>query len=440
MPTVDDEGAVDPNVTFESLGLVSTLADACKQLGWKTPSKIQAESIPSSLSGKDVIALAETGSGKTGAFALPILQSLLDNPSPHYALVLTPTRELALQIGEQFEALGSSLGARTCVIVGGVDMMTQAIALMKKPHIVVATPGRIVDHFENTKGFHMRNLKYLVMDEADRMLTQDFEVEVDKILKVIPRDRRTFLFSATMTDKVRKLQRASLTNPVKIEVSKKYQTVEKLIQYYMFIPSKFKDCYLAWLLNENQGQSVIIFVSTCANAQRTAILLNNLGFSTIPLHGQMPQTKRIGSLNKFKSQNKSILIATDVASRGLDIPHVDIVVNFDIPTNSKDYIHRVGRTARAGRAGKSVTMVTQYDVELLQRIEKLIEKKLANYPSEEEEVMLMLERVTEAQRFAAMNMKDAEQAKKQGKRDREEMSGGGSKSSRGGKGGFKKRK
>eukprot|EP00123_Amoebidium_parasiticum_P000717 comp11597_c0_seq1/m.6079 comp11597_c0_seq1/g.6079 ORF comp11597_c0_seq1/g.6079 comp11597_c0_seq1/m.6079 type:complete len:437 (-) comp11597_c0_seq1:299-1609(-) len=419
MADLEDVGEEKPT-TFKELGLVDTICDACKSLGFTAPTKIQREAIPVALQGRDIIGLAETGSGKTAAFALPILQSLLDNPSPLFALVLTPTRELAFQIGEQFEALGSSIGARPCVIVGGVDMMQQAIALAKKPHVIVATPGRIVDHLENTKGFHLRSLKYLVMDEADRMLTMDFEEEVDKILKVIPRERRTFLFSATMTDKVKKLQRASLNNPVKVEVSKKYQTVDKLMQHYMFVPSKYKDCYLAWLLNEHAGNSTIIFVGTCNNAQRTALMLNNLGFSTIPLHGQLNQAKRLGALHKFKAKSKSVLIATDVASRGLDIPHVDLVINFDIPTHSKDYIHRVGRTARAGRAGKSVTFVTQYDVELLQRIEQLTGRKMGLYPSQEDEVLLLLERVGEAQRFAAMQLRDSDGGKKRGKGEDDE--------------------
>lgn len=205
--------------------------------------------------------MAETGSGKTAAFALPILQALLENPQRYFALILTPTRELAFQISEQFEALGTGIGVKSAVIVGGMDMMSQALVLAKKPHIIIATPGRLLDHLENTKGFNLRALKFLVMDEADRILNMDFEVEVDKILKVcknffcvnfvyyliailflkvIPRERRTFLFSATMTKKVKKLQRACLQDPVKVEVSTKYQTVEKLQQYYIFIPAKFK--------------------------------------------------------------------------------------------------------------------------------------------------------------------------------------------------------
>lgn len=281
-----------------------------------------------------------------------------------------------------------------------------------------ATPGRLVDHLENTKGFNLRSLKYLVMDEADRILNMDFEQEVDKLLKVIPRERNTYLYSATMTKKVAKLQRASLRDPVKVEVSSKYQTVDKLQQYYIFVPAKHKDVNLVYILNELAGNSFMVFCSTCANTQRVALMLRNLGMTAIPLHGQLSQAKRLGSLNKFKSKSRSILIATDVASRGLDIPHVDVVINLDIPTHSKDYIHRVGRTARAGRSGKSITFVSQYDVELYQRIEHLIGKKLPLYPREDQEVMQLMERVTEAQRFARMELSETNGKKGKGKRSK----------------------
>ncbi|XP_051170062.1 probable ATP-dependent RNA helicase DDX47 [Leptopilina boulardi] len=403
-------------VTWQDLGLPDSLCQACIDLKWKHPTKIQREAIPNALQGKDVIGLAETGSGKTAAFALPILYALLQNPQRYFALILAPTRELAFQISEQFEALGVTIGVKCAVIVGGMDMISQALLLAKKPHIIVATPGRLVDHLENTKGFNLRSLKFLVMDEADRILNMDFEVEVDKILKVIPKERRTLLFSATMTKKVQKLQRASLQNPVKVEVSTKYATVEMLQQYFIFMPVKFKDLYLIHLLNESAGNSFMIFCSTCNNTIRTALLLRNLGLTAVPLHGQMSQNKRIEALTKFKAKNRSILVSTDVASRGLDIPHVDIVINFDIPTHSKDYIHRVGRTARAGRSGRSITFVTQYDVELYQRIEQLISKKLPSYPVEEDKVMALEERVTEALRLVKTKLKDLDDIKKSGKR------------------------
>ncbi|XP_028417394.1 probable ATP-dependent RNA helicase DDX47 [Dendronephthya gigantea] len=403
---------ITQNETFKTLGVTEVLCEACGKIGWNNPTKIQRECIPLALQGKDIIGLAETGSGKTGAFALPILQALLENPQRLFALVMTPTRELAFQISEQFEALGSVISIKCAVIVGGIDMMSQSLALAKKPHIIVATPGRIVDHLENTKGFNLRPLKFLVMDEADRILNMDFEKEVDKLLKVIPKQRRTYLFSATMTKKVKKLQRASLQDPVKVEVSTKYTTVEKLVQSYIFIPSKYKDCYLVSILNDLAGNSFMVFCGTCNNVQRTTLLLRNLGLHAVPLHGQMSQSKRLGTLNKFKSKARSILIATDVASRGLDIPHVDVVINFDIPTHSKDYIHRVGRTARAGRSGRAVTFVTQYDVELYQRIEQLIGKRLPKFEVVEEEVMMLVERVTEAQRFAKMEMREGDEKRK----------------------------
>ncbi|XP_046699787.1 probable ATP-dependent RNA helicase DDX47 isoform X2 [Silurus meridionalis] len=415
--TLEEEN-VEPTKSFKELGVTEVLCEACDLLGWKTPTKIQIEAIPVALEGRDVIGLAETGSGKTGAFAVPILQSLLLSPQRLHTLVLTPTRELAFQISEQFEALGSSIGVKTAVIVGGIDMMSQSLVLAKKPHVVIATPGRLIDHLENTKGFNLRAVKFLVMDEADRILNMDFESEVDKILKVIPRERHTFLFSATMTKKVQKLQRAALKDPVKCAVSTKYATVDKLQQYYIFIPAKYKDCYLVSILNELAGNSFMVFCSTCNNTQRVTLLLRNLGITAIPLHGQMSQNKRLGALNKFKSKSRSVLLATDVASRGLDIPHVDCVINFDIPTHSKDYIHRVGRTARAGRSGKSITFVTQYDVELFQRIETLIGKKLPAFPTQEEEVMMLVERVSEAQRFARLEMK--EQGEKRKRKGREE--------------------
>ncbi|KAF9975421.1 ribosomal RNA processing protein [Actinomortierella ambigua] len=399
----DDES--EPK-TFADLGLMQALVDACNQLNFKAPTEIQRESIPWALQGRDIIGLAQTGSGKTAAFALPILQALWNNPSPMFACVMAPTRELAVQIAETFESLGSTIGVRCAVIVGGMDMMAQSIALSKKPHILVCTPGRLQDHLENTKGFSLRTLKYLVMDEADRLLDMDFGPIIDQILKVIPKERNTFLFSATMTTKVAKLQRASLNNPVKVEVATKYSTVSTLLQYYIFFPLKHKDFYLVYLLNELAGNSTIVFSRTCNDTQRLTLLLRNLGFPAIPLHGQLSQEKRLGALNKFKSGNRNILIATDVASRGLDIPSVDIVLNYDLPNNSKDYIHRVGRTARAGRSGKSITLVTQYDVEIYQRIEQALDKKLEAYEVDKEAIMLLQERVAEAQRFAIQELKE----------------------------------
>nr|CDI52997.1 probable DEAD box protein (putative RNA helicase) [Melanopsichium pennsylvanicum 4] len=395
-------------VSFAHLGVIPQIVEACTNMGFKHPTPIQVKSIPEAIKGHDVIGLAQTGSGKTAAFTIPILQALWDNPKPFFACVLAPTRELAYQISQQVEALGSTIGVRSATIVGGMDMMSQSIALSKRPHVIVATPGRLQDHLENTKGFSLRGLQYLVMDEADRLLDMDFGPIIDKLLQSIPRERRTMLFSATMTTKVAKLQRASLKNPVRVEVDTKYTTVSTLKQHYLFMPFAHKDTYLVHLANEQAGHSIIVFTRTVHDSQRLSILLRLLGFSAIPLHGQLSQQARLGALNKFKTGGRSILVATDVASRGLDIPAVDLVVNYDIPTNSKDYIHRVGRTARAGRSGRSVTLVTQYDVELLQRIEAVIGLKMEEFPGghDKEAVMLLSERVAEAHRAAVRELKD----------------------------------
>ncbi|KAH7434522.1 hypothetical protein KP509_06G021600 [Ceratopteris richardii] len=403
----DDDDQLSENIpTFKSLGLCDQLCEACAALSWEKPTKIQVETLPLAFEGRDLIGLAQTGSGKTGAFALPIIQDLLDHPQTLFACIISPTRELAIQIAEQFEALGSGIGLKCTVVVGGVDMMAQAISLAKRPHIVVGTPGRLVDHLTNTKGFSLRSIKYLVLDEADRLLSMDYEHEIDEILKLVPKERRTYLFSATMTNKVAKLQRACLKNPAKIQVSSKYTTVDTLKQEYVFVPVKSKDCALVYLLNELAGSTTMVFTRTCECTRKVAMILRSLGLDAIPINGQMSQPKRLGALNKFKAGERSILICTDVASRGLDIPSVDVVVNYDIPMNSKDYIHRVGRTARAGRSGRAVSIVTQYDIGLFLRIEELIGKKLPEFPMDDEERKLLEERVSEAQRIATMKMRE----------------------------------
>ncbi|KAJ6079827.1 hypothetical protein N7467_009580 [Penicillium canescens] len=410
--TSETEAAPSAPKTFKELGIIEALCEACTNLGYKAPTPIQAESIPLALQGRDMIGLAETGSGKTAAFALPILQALMEKPQPFFGLVLAPTRELAYQIAQSFENLGSTIAVRCATIVGGMDMVPQSIALGKKPHIIVATPGRLLDHLENTKGFSLRSMKYLVMDEADRLLDMDFGPILDKILKVLPRERRTFLFSATLSSKVESLQRASLSNPQRVSISSsKYQTVSTLQQYFLLRPHKHKDVYLAYLLEKFTGQSAIIFMRTVHETQRIAYLLRGLGLGAIPLHGQLSQSARLGALGKFRSRSRDILVATDVAARGLDIPSVDVVLNYDLPTDSKTYIHRVGRTARAGKSGVAISFVSQYDVEIWQRIEGALGKQLPEYDAPKDEVMLLADSVGESQRLAIQAMKTYDEKK-----------------------------
>ena len=410
IPSIVTDASQSTAETFSELGVGSDICAACERVGWKKPTPIQAASIPWALKKRDLIALAQTGSGKTGAFAIPILQSLLETKQRMFAVVLAPTRELCVQISETFEALGADIALQTVVLMGGMDMATQTLQLSKKPHVIVASPGRLVDHLTSTKGFHISGIKYLVMDEADRLLSMDFGAAIDQILEAAPIERQTFLFSATMTSKVSKLQRASLRKPVKVEISSKYDTVDTLVQNYILVPFKVKQTYLIAILEHLSAYTAIIFVDTCLNAQKMATMMRHLGFDSACLHGQMNQTQRLHSLNQFRAGNKKILVATDVAARGLDIPQVDVVINFEIPKNTKDYVHRVGRTARAGRTGRSITFVTQYDVEGFQKIETLIGRKLDEYTDvTEDAAMVHHERTLEALRSAHIEMKQKEE-------------------------------
>jgi ATP-dependent RNA helicase DDX47/RRP3 len=390
--------------TFRELGIVETLCEACQHIGYEIPTSIQSQAIPLALQGRDIIGVAETGSGKTAAFVLPILQALLSSPQSFHSLIIAPTRELAQQIVHVVEALGSIIAVKCVLLIGGVDVVSQAIGLGKKPHVLVATPGRLLDHLENTKGFSLRNLKYLVLDEADRLLDLDFGPIIDRILKTLPK-RITFLFSATLSSKVESLQRACLSDPIRVSTSSNRQTVSTLLQSYMFVPQKQKDVHLIHFLNARAGQTMIIFTRTVNETQRLSYLLRALGFSAIPIHGQLTQSMRLGALNKFRSGSRNILLATDVAARGLDIPSVDIVINFDLPSDSATYIHRVGRTARAGKSGTAISFVTQYDVETWLRIENALNMKLQDVKPDKAEVMMFLDRVGDAQRIATSEMK-----------------------------------
>lgn len=395
----------DSPKTFRDLGILEPLCEACDSLGYKTPTPIQAQSIPLAMQGRDLIGLAETGSGKTAAFVLPILQALMNQPQPLHSLIIAPTRELAQQISHVVEALGAVVSVRCTLLIGGVDMVSQAIALGKKPHVVVATPGRLLDHLQNTKRFSLRQLKYLVLDEADRLLDLDFGPVLDKLLRLLPR-RTTYLFSATMSSKVESLQRASLSNPVRVSAATKSQTVSTLLQSYTFMPHKNKDVHLVHILNERAGQTAIIFTRTINETQRISIMLRTLGFPAIPIHGQLSQSARLAAMNKFRAKFQTMLIATDVAARGLDIPSVDLILNYDLPHDSETYIHRVGRTARAGKSGIAISLVTQYDVEIWLRIEKALGEKVDERTVAKAEAAVFAERVGDAQRVAVREMKD----------------------------------
>ncbi|MCO5557113.1 hypothetical protein L7F22_010669 [Adiantum nelumboides] len=380
----------DDSEKFSDLGLSDWLVDTCSQLGLKRPTPVQRSCIPQILNGLDVLGLAQTGSGKTAAFALPILHRLAQSLYGVFALVLTPTRELAFQLADQFKALGSGLHLWCAVVIGGLDMIEQAKALMLRPHVVIATPGRLADLLKNDRDIAsiFKSIKFLVLDEADRILDVGFENELGTVFGSLSSGDKAFFFEAYQG----------------------LQTVEQLQQQYIFMPLDVKDVYLLYVLSTLQERgirSVIIFASTCRTCHFLSLFLDELDVHTTALHSMKSQPQRLASLNRFKSGQVPVLIATDVASRGLDIPIVDLVINYDIPRFTRDYVHRVGRTARAGRGGLSLTLVSQYDVDLVHEIESLIGKQLEEYKVGEDDVLKGITKVFKAKRLASQKMQDS---------------------------------
>ncbi|XP_064808462.1 probable ATP-dependent RNA helicase DDX49 [Oncorhynchus masou masou] len=400
---------------FSSLGLSDWLIQQCKQMGISKPTQVQENCMPPILEGRDCMGCAKTGSGKTAAFVLPVLQKLSEDPYGIFCLVLTPTRELAYQIAEQFRVLGKPMGLRDCIIVGGMDMITQALELSKKPHVVVATPGRLADHIRSSDTFSIKKIQFLILDEADRLLEQgctDFTKDLEVILAAVPVKRQTLLFSATLTDTLQELKGIAMNKPFFWESKSEVRTVEELDQRYILTPEKVKDAYLVHLIQKFQDEhddwSIMIFTNTCKNCQILTMMMQKFNFPTISLHSMMKQKQRFANLAKFKSSVFKILIATDVASRGLDIPTVQVVINHNTPGLPKIYIHRVGRTARAGRHGVSITLVTQYDIHLVHSIEGQIQAKLKEYPVEEKEVLTILTQVNVARRECEIKLESTD--------------------------------
>ena len=356
---------------------------------------------------------AETGSGKTAAFALPIIQALSQDPYGVFAVVLSPARELSSQIAEQFRALGASMNVRVAVVVGGVDMMHQALELAERPHVVIGTPGRLADHLRSsgTAGT-MRNARFLVIDEADRLLEMGFASDLTDIVERLPKQRQTLLFSATLSRALQRLQSLALHEPYVADLAPKESVPSHLVLEYIFIPANVRDAYLAHVLTELSEkptaaeQSAIVFTSTCRSCEELACTLRALGLECAPLHSQQPQARRLAAIGKFKQGTLKTLIATDVAARGIDIPAVGTVVHHNVPALPRDFIHRCGRTARAGRAGRAVALVSQYDVEVLLAIESAIGRKLTALELDEEAVLSRLHEVASARRAALLELTD----------------------------------
>ncbi|KAL1591247.1 hypothetical protein WHR41_00060 [Cladosporium halotolerans] len=410
----------DETATFATLGVDPWLIKSLANMAIHRPTRIQKASIPEIIAGKDCIGGSRTGSGKTVAFAVPILQQWARDPMGIFGVILTPTRELALQLYEQFVAIGASQGIKCVLVTGGADMRAQALDLAKRPHLVIATPGRLADHIEvsgeeTTKG--LRRVRYVVMDEADRLLASgkgSMLPAVQTCLGAMPKaaERQTCLFTATVTPEVRALKdtpRPATRPPVfvcEVDIDK-LAIPPTLRQTYQLVNVVHKEKYLHVLLltPQNAGKPTIIFCNRTSTANLLEYMLRLLDHRVTSLHSGLQQAQRVSNLARFRAGAARILVATDVAARGLDVPDVGLVVNYDLPRDPDDYIHRVGRTARAGRKGTSISMVGQRDVELVQAIEARVGRQMEEY--EEEKVSVEGRVVREALNIVGEKKREA---------------------------------
>jgi ATP-dependent RNA helicase RhlE len=367
---------------FSTLGLAEPISRAVAEMGYETMTPIQEQAIPVVLQGRDVMGAAQTGTGKTAAFALPLLQRMMvhQNPStsparhPVRALVLLPTRELAVQVAEQVKLYAKYTHLRSAVVFGGMDMKPQTLELKAGVEVLVATPGRLLDHIE-AKTAALHQVEYVVLDEADRMLDIGFLPDLERILSYLPKKRITLLFSATFSPEIKRLASSYLQDPILIETARPNETASTVEQLFYTVTDDDKRHALKHLIKEKGVTQAFVFVNSKLGCARLARSLEREGLKTTALHGDKSQDERLKALDAFKKGEVDLLVATDVAARGLDIKDVPAVFNFDVPFNAEDYVHRIGRTGRAGASGLAVTFVNNSDARLLGDIEKLIKKK-----------------------------------------------------------------
>lgn len=361
--------------TFSELGLSRPVIVALEKLGYKTPTPVQLEAIPLVIAGRDILASAQTGSGKTAAYALPIIECLQEPDVRPRALVIAPTRELANQVTEQFDLMTGDLGLRVLAVYGGTGFDTQIKALKRGVDILVCTPGRLLDHVER-KNIDLSGIEILVLDEADRLLDMGFMPQVRRVIAKVPEDRQTLMFSATIDDRVKYIAGQYLKNPQVINVNGDSIEPKEIEQVIYHVHEFDKDALLVKLLEELGMSSVVVFTKTRVRADWVFDRLREGGVSAEPIHGDITQIKREKTLRKFKSGELRVLVATDVAARGLDIPEVSHVVNYDLPGTPEDYVHRIGRTGRAGKSGMAVSFIAEDDRPLVRDIERVIGKQL----------------------------------------------------------------
>ena len=366
-------------MSFDSLGLSAPILKAISEKGYETPSPIQAQSIPAILAGKDVMAAAQTGTGKTAGFTLPILERLIEGERAQAnqvrVLVLTPTRELAAQVGESVATYGAHLPLRSAVVFGGVKINPQMMKLRKGVDVLVATPGRLLDLY-NQKAVRFNNLEVLVLDEADRMLDMGFIHDIRKIIATLPKKRQNLMFSATFSDDIRKLARTIVNDPVEISVTPRNSTAPTVKQWIYPVDKKQKTALLIKLIKDHQWRQVLVFSKTKHGANKITSKLEDAGINAAAIHGNKSQGARTKALAAFKNGSVRVLVATDIAARGIDIDQLPQVVNFDLPNVSEDYVHRIGRTGRAGATGQAVSLVCADEFKLLSDIERLIQTLL----------------------------------------------------------------
>lgn len=364
---------------FTDLNLSAALLKAIADKGYTTPSPIQQQAIPAVLGGRDLMAAAQTGTGKTAGFTLPLLQRLTDGPKVQAnqvrALILTPTRELAAQVAESVAVYGKYLPLRSAVVFGGVKINPQMMALRRGVDILVATPGRLLDLYQQN-AVRFTQLEVLVLDEADRMLDMGFIHDIKKVLALLPKKRQNLLFSATFSEDIRKLAKGLVNDPLEVSVSPANTTAERVEQVIYPVDKNRKAALVTKLILDNNWQQVLIFTKTKHMANKLSLHLENAGIKNAPIHGNKSQNARTKALADFKAGAVRALVATDIAARGLDIDQLPQVVNFELPNVAEDYVHRIGRTGRAGAAGHAVSLVCADESKELAGIERLIKQLL----------------------------------------------------------------
>ena len=378
--------------SFSNLSLAEPLARAVAEMGYETMTPIQEQAIPVVLEGRDVMGAAQTGTGKTAAFALPLLQRMMkhENPStsparhPVRALVLLPTRELAVQVAEQVKLYAKYTNLNSAVVFGGMDMKPQTLELKKGVEVLVATPGRLLDHIE-AKNAVLNQVEYVVLDEADRMLDIGFLPDLQRILSYLPKQRITLLFSATFSPEIKRLASSYLQDPVTIEVAQSNAAASTVEQHFYSVGADDKRRALHQILKARGMKQAFVFVNSKLGCAKLARSLEREGLKTTALHGDKSQDERLKALESFKNGEVDLLVCTDVAARGLDIKDVPAVFNFDVPFNAEDYVHRIGRTGRAGASGLAVSFVASSDQRLVVDIEKLLKTKIELEPLEFDE-------------------------------------------------------